>query len=170
MPRIALKALLQLWNDVQQLDRQIKELEDDLKSWAKTQPDCQRLMQIPGVATLTATATVATVGNAKAFKNGRQFAAFLGIAPRHKGSGGKIEVLGMSKRGDGYVRKLIIHGARSVVTLSKEPPKMVTRLKKDHCTNKVIGAMANKMARIMWALMAHESSYVKDYVPVQYRK
>ena len=169
VPRIALKALSQLWNDVQQLDRQIKELEDDLKSWAKTQPDCQRLMQIPGVATLTATATVATVGNAKAFKNGRQFAAFLGIAPRHKGSGGKIEVLGMSKRGDGYVRKLIIHGARAVVTVSKEPPKMVTRLKKDHCTNKVIGAMANKMARIMWALMAHESSYVKDYVPVQYR-
>ena len=78
--------------------------------------------------------------------------------------------MGMSKRGDGYVRKLIIHGARSVVTLSKEPPKMVTRLNKDHCTNKVIGAMANKMARIMWALMAHESSYVKDYVPVQYRK
>lgn len=146
VPRIALKALSQLWGDVQQLDRQIKELEDDLKNWAKTQPDCQRLMQIPGVATLTATATV---GNAKAFKNGRQFAAFLGIAPRHKGSGGKIEVSGMSKRGDGYVRKLIIHGARAVVTVSKEPPKMVTRLKKDHCTNKVIGAMANKMARIM---------------------
>ena len=169
VPRIALKALSQLWSDVQQLDHQIKELEEDLKSWAQTQPDCQRLMQIPGVATLTATATVATIGNAKAFKNGRQFAAFLGIAPRHKGSGGKIEVLGMSKRGDGYVRKLILHGARAVVTVSKEPPKMVTRLKKDHCTNKVIGAMANKMARIMWALMAHESSYVKDYVPVQYR-
>lgn len=144
VPRIALKALSQLWSDVQQLDRQIKELENDLKSWAKAQPDCQRLMQIPGVAVLTATATVSTVGNAKAFKNGRQFAAFLGIAPRHKGSGGKIEVLGMSKRGDGYVRKLIIHGARSVVTLSKKPPKMVTRLKKDHCTNKVIGPMATK--------------------------
>ncbi len=81
MPRIAIKALSQLWSDVQQLDRQIKELEDDLKSWTKTQPDCQRLMQIPGVATLTATATVATVGNAKAFKNGRQFAAFLGSLP-----------------------------------------------------------------------------------------
>ena len=83
------------------MDQQIKELEDDLKSWTKTQPDCQRLMQLPGVAVLTATATVATVGNAKAFKNGRQFAAFLGIAPRHRGSGGKIKVLGMSKRGDG---------------------------------------------------------------------
>ncbi len=65
------------------------------------------------------------------------------------------------------MRKLIIHGAKSVVALPKEPPKMVTRLKKDHCTNKVIGAMANKIARIMWALMAHEFSYVKDYVPVQ---
>lgn len=68
------------------------------------------------------------------------------------------------------MRKLIIHGARSVVTLSKEPPKMVTRLKRDHCTNKVIGAMANKMARIMWALMAYETCYEKDYVPVEYRK
>ena len=67
------------------------------------------------------------------------------------------------------MRKLIIHGDRSVITLSK-PPKMVMQLKKDCCTNKVIDVMTNKMTRIMWALMAHEVCYVKDYVPVEYRK
>ncbi len=169
VPRIALRALSQLWEDVRLLDRQIRELESDLNSWAKTQPNCQRLLEMPGVGLLTATAVVATVADPKVFRNGRQLAAYFGIAPRHTGSGGKIEVLGMSKRGDEYVRRLIIHGARSVVTLCRNPPKVVERLKKDHCTNKVIGAIANKMIRTMWALMVHESSYEKNHVPVQYR-
>jgi len=162
-PKMLCEEILELWQDVICLQEQQAAIEKKLAVWAKTNSDCQRLLEIPGVGILIATAVVSTIGDANTFKNGRQLAAFFGVAPAHTGSGGKITVLGMSKRGDNYVRKLLVHGARCLVTLCKEPPKAVERLKKKHHVNVVIGAMANRLCRIMWALMKHESKYVKDY-------
>lgn len=131
-PKMLCEEILGLWQEVVHLREQQATLEEKMKIWARTNEDCQRLIEIPGMGVLTATAVVATVGEAKTFKNGRQLAAFFGVAPAHTGSGGKITVLGMSKRGDNYVRKLLMHCARAVVTLCKEQPKVVERLKREH--------------------------------------
>ena len=162
-PKMFCEQIQDLWQDILRLREQENAIDQKLSVWAKTNSDCQRLMEIPGVGLLTATAVVATVGNARVFKNGRQLAAFFGVAPAHTGSGGKIQVLWMSKRGDCYVRKLLVHCARTSVLLCKDPPKVVDRLKKKHHVNVVIGAMANRLCRIIWALMKHETKYVKDY-------
>ena len=166
VPTMLIQTIEMMFADARRLDEQVKEIENQLKAWAKTQEACQRLQEVPGVGLITATSFVATVGDAKVFKSGRQLAAFIGVAPRHIGSGGKTRVLGMSKRGDPYLRKMLIHGARAVVTLSKEPPKAVTRLLNKHATNVVVGAMANKMVRIMWSMMAHGTRYEKAHVCV----
>src|ERR1017187_2013257 len=106
---------------------------------------------------LSATAAVATMGDAKAFKSGREFAAWLGLVPRQTGTGGRVRLLGISKRGDKYLRTLLIHGARSVLTHSKSPPEWLTELLKRRPKNVAVVAMANKMARTIWALIAHRS-------------
>ncbi len=103
--------------------KQIGEIERRLKVWLKEDEACQRIAEIPGVGLLTATAAVATMGDAKAFKSGREFAAWLGLVPEQTGTGGRIRLLGISKRGDTYLRTLLIHGARSVLTHAKEPPR-----------------------------------------------
>lgn len=162
-PKMLCEEISELWQDVIRLREQQAAIEKKLAVWTKTNSDCERLLEIPGVGLLTATAVVSTVGDANTFKNGRQLAAFFGVAPAHTGSGGKITVLGMSKRGDNYVRKLLVHCARCLVCKCKEPPKVVDRLKKKHHVNVVIGAMANRLCRIMWALMKHETKYAKDY-------
>ncbi len=166
-PKMFCEEILGLWQEIISLKEQQASIENKLAVWARTNSNCQRLIDVPGIGVLTATAVVASVGDARVFRNGRQLAAYFGIAPRHTGSGGKIVVLGMSKRGDNYIRKLLIHCARTVVCLSKEPPKVVERLKKKHHVNVVIGAMANRLCRIMWALMKYETNYVKDYQHVQ---
>ena len=94
------------------LNRQIEELENEINAWHRNNEDSQRLAQIPGVGALTASALVASVGDAKCFKNGRQLAAWLGLVPRQHSSGGKPMLLGISKRGDTYLRMLLVHGAR----------------------------------------------------------
>lgn len=95
-PKMFCEQIQDLWQDILRLREQENAIDQKLSVWAKTNSDCQRLMEIPGVGLLTATAVVATVGNARVFKNGRQLAAFFGVAPAHTGSGGKIQVLGMS--------------------------------------------------------------------------
>jgi transposase len=97
----------------------IAEIERKLTAWRKEDKAAKKLMSIPGVGVLTATAAVATVGDAKAFKNGREFAAFVGLAPRQSGTGGRVKLFGISKRGDVYLRTLLIHGARAVITCAK---------------------------------------------------
>jgi transposase len=111
---------------------------------------------------------VATVGDAKSFKNARQVPAWLGMVPRHEGTGGKVTPGGISKRGDVYLRTLLIHGARSVIAHIEYHPnhaddwsrKLLTRRNK----NVAAVALAAKNARIAWALLAHERSYQHDYV------
>lgn len=128
----------------------------------------QRLERIPGIGPLTASALVASIGDAKNFKNARQLAAWLGLVPRQDSSGGKVRLLGISKRGDTYLRTLLIHGARSVLRSLKRHPDQaegwLARLAKRRNPNIAAVALANKNARIVWALLAHDRDYQAGYV------
>jgi transposase len=104
------------------------------------------------------------MGDARAFKSGREFAAWLGLVPRQTGTGGRVRLLGISKRGDKYLRTLLIHGARAVLTHSKSSPEWLTELVKRRPKNVAVVAMANKMARTIWAMTAHERAYQSGYV------
>jgi transposase len=104
------------------------------------------------------------MGDAKAFKSGREFAAFAGLVPRQTGTGGRIKLLGISKRGDTYLRTLLIHGARSVLTHTKEPGPWVTGLRQRRPLNVAVVALANKMARTIWAILAHARTYQREFV------
>jgi transposase len=149
---------------IEGFDQDIGEIEKKLAAWKKEDRAVRRLMAIPGVGLLSATAAVATMGDAKAFKSGREFAAFLGLVPRQSGTGGRVKLLGISKRGDVYLRTLLIHGARSVITNANERPVWLEKLRSRRPLNVAVVALANKMARTMWALLAHDRTYQKDYV------
>ena len=118
----------------------------------------------PGVGVLSATAAVAAMGDPSAFKSGREFAAWLGLVPRHEGTGGRVRMLGISKRGDTYLRTLLIHGARSVFSNSKAPPEWALRVAERRPANVATVALANKMARTIWALLAHDRAYHANFV------
>ena len=112
---------------------------------------------------MTATAAVAVIGDAKVFRNGRQFAAYVGLAPRMSGTGGRVKVLGLSKRGDVYLRTLLIHGARSVIMHAKKPEAWLEKMLKRRPKNVVAVALANKMARTIWVLLAKQKDYQANY-------
>jgi transposase len=122
-----------------------------------------RLAEVPGIGPVISTALVATVADARAFKSGRHLAAWLGLVPRQHSSGGKKRTLGLSKRGDGYLRRQLIHGARSVVRVAKGRPgglwDWINRLLERRPLNVVVSAVANKLARIAWLLPAREASW-----------
>lgn len=164
LPAMVIDTLREQWERIDKLDEQVGEIERRLKVWHKEDQACQRIADIPGVGLLTATAAVATMGDARAFKSGREFGAWLGLVPRQTGSGGRIRLLGISKRGDTYLRTLLIHGARSVLTHAKEPAPWITQLCQRRPLNVAVVALANKMARTIWALLAHERAYQKGFV------
>jgi transposase len=153
-------------NDAQQ-EEQIKEVEQQLRCWQRRAEECQRVAEIPGVGLLTATAVITTMGDPKAFQSGREFAAFLGLVPRQSGTGGRVKLLGISKRGDQYLRTLLIHGARSVLTCQgradREVDPWLKGLLSRRARNVVVVALANKMARMIWALLAHGRRYQLNY-------
>jgi transposase len=103
------------------------------------------------------------MGDAKAFKSGREFAAFLGLVPRQSGTGGRVKLLGISKRGDVYLRTLLIHGARAVIQNQKNHASWLDKLLLRKHRNVVAVALANKIARTIWALLAHHRIYEKNY-------
>jgi transposase len=145
------------------LDRQVEELEREINAWHRADSASQRLQAIPGIGPITASALVASVGDAKVFHNGRQFAAWLGLVPHQNSSGGKTKLLGISKRGDTYLRTLLIHGARSVLySLKRNPDRTdgwLARVADRRNPNIAAVALANKNARIVWALLAHGRDY-----------
>ncbi|AEK58308.1 transposase IS116/IS110/IS902 family protein (plasmid) [Acidithiobacillus caldus SM-1] len=146
------------------LDRDIADIEKSLALWEKDQEAVSRLMAIPGVGLLTATAIVATVGDMKAFRSGREFASFLGLVPRQSGTGGRVRLLGISKRGDTYLRSLLTHGARAVVNCQiRNRSPWIDRLLSRRPHNVAVVALANKMARTIWALLAKERTYDPRY-------
>ena len=134
------------------------------QAWLRQDPAAKAIADIPGVGLLTATADVATMGDAKAFRSGREFAACIGLIPGQTGSGGRVKLLGMSKRGDTYLRTLLVHGARSVLHHTKVPSPWLQQIRARRPLNVVIGALANKIARTIWAVLAHERKYDKAYV------
>jgi transposase len=149
------------------LEQDIDRLERQIGSWQKQEAACRAIAEVPGIGKLTATALVATMGDAKAFKSGREFASFLGLVPRQSGTGGKIRLGSISKRGDPYLRTLLIHGARSVLCHAKVPTKWQREIQARRPANVAAVAMAPKMARTAWAILAHGQAYQKDYVTVK---
>ena len=164
LPAMVIDSVRSQLNRIEGLDKDIAEIEKKLSSWKKEDTASKRLLEIPGVGLLTATAAVATIGDAKAFKSGREFAAFLGLVPRQSGTGGRVKLLGISKRGDVYLRTLLCHGARSVITHQKQHGPWLDKLLAPRPFNAVTVALANKMARTIWALLAHDRVYEKGYV------
>lgn len=164
LPGMVIETLREQYARLGELDERIEQIERRLRQWQRQDSAAQRIAAIPGVGLLTATAAVATMGDAKTFKSGREFAAWLGLVPRQTGTGGRVRLLGISKRGDKYLRTLLIHGARAVLTHSKSPPEWLSALVQRRPKNVAVVAMANKMARTIWALTAHERAYQSRYV------
>ena len=134
-----------------------------LLAWHRSNEASRRLATIPGVGVITATALVATIGDDAQFRSGRQLSAWLGLVPRQHSSGGKDRLGRISKRGDGYIRRLLVHGARSVLRWRRAKPGTgpgwTDRLLARRPTNVVLVAMANKTARVAWALLRYERIY-----------
>ena len=156
--------LARLLDHLKELDQQVKELEVQITDWHRDNELSCKLAAVPGVGPITASALVATVGDAKNFHNGRQLAAWLGLVPKQESTGGKTVLLGISKRGDVYLRTLLIHGARSVLWAARRKApvdRWVQGLLERRNANiaAVAMAMANKTARIVWALLAHDRDY-----------
>lgn len=167
LPAMLIDSLREMWRDLENLDRQIVEIERRLQAWMKEDKACRAIAEVPGVGLLTATAAVAAMGDAKSFSSGREFAAWLGLVPAQTGTGGKVQLLGISKRGDTYLRTLLIHGARSVLFHAKDAGPWIEQIRKRRPSNVITVALANKMARTIWAILAHDRPYQKNHVSVR---
>ena len=164
LPALVIVTLREQWARIGRLDEEIGEIERRIGVWHRGNADSRRVAETPGVGVLTATAVIAAMGDPAAFRSGREFAAWLGLVPRHDGTGGRIRILGISKRGDRYLRTLLIHGARSVLTTAKAPPEWAVRLAERRPMNVATVALANKTARTIWALLAHDRAYRPNYL------
>jgi transposase len=149
--------------DLVRLDERVTELDREVALVAKLDPSARELARVRGIGPVSATALVANVGNARHFSKARHMAASLGITPRQHSSGGRERMLGISKRGDAYLRSLLIHGARAVIRTAKgkDDPlsKWVTRLAERRHPNVAAVALANKNARIAWAILSRATRY-----------
>jgi transposase len=150
-----LRTLREIAHDVDVLDKEILALQKSLAS-------AKALGKIPGIGPMGATALAAVLGNGKAWRNGREFAASLGLCPAHTGTGGKVRVGSISKRGDPYLRTLLVSGAHAVAK-SPNVSDWVKGLQGRRPPNVVAVAIANKIARTAWALIAHGRNYAKDW-------
>jgi len=163
LPELARRMLAVLADQLRDVAARVAVVEGELMAWHRANEVSRRLATIPGVGPITASAIVATVGDATQFKSGRQFAAWLGLVPQQRSSGGKERLGRISKRGDGYIRRLMIHGARAVVGWRKRRPlagdPWLAGLLARRPVNVATVAFANKSARIAWALMAGGRSY-----------
>jgi transposase len=152
-----------LWNDLLTLDDRLKELDKEIEKLARSNEVTKRLQQLRGVGPLVATALVATVGDGRQYAKGRQMASALGLTPRQNSSGDKYRLFGISKRGDVYLRTQMIHGARAVVSQAKhrDDPlsRWVTDIAKRRHPNVAAVALANKTARMAWAMLQNETNY-----------
>jgi transposase len=146
-----------------ELDNHIEFYTDQLETLGRQDEACQRLQTIPGFGPIVASAFRSAIGDGRAYSRGRDAAASLGLVPRQHSTGGKNVLLGISKRGDRYLRSLIVHGARAVVTqAARKSDKLscwLNRIVKERGWNKAVVAMANKMARMGWAILRHNTSY-----------
>ena len=167
LPQMVRDSLREQVARIKAMSDDILTIEKRLGLQLKADPHMQRIAQIPGVGLLTATAAIATMGEASAFKSGREFCAWLGLVPKQTGTGGKVRLGGISKRGDTYLRTLLIHGARSVLSHAKEPSPWLAQIQARRPANVVIVAQAAKMARTIWAVTAKEQSYQRGFQSVR---
>ena len=155
--------LAQIWQEWKQLEVDITTISEQIERISTEDEACKRLRQIPGVGPLVSTATVAAIGNGAAFRKGRDFAAWLGLVPRQHSTGGKAKLYGISKRGNLYLRRMFIHGARAVLLRVKYDTAglghWVHQLETRAPRNKVIVAIANKLARIAWSVLFRGEPY-----------
>jgi transposase len=160
-----------LTEHLKELDRQVKEFEKEIVAWHRSSELSRKLDKIPGIGPLAASALVASISDARSFKSGRQVSAWLGLVPRQSSSGGKPTLLGMSKRGDAYLRTLLIHGARSAILAAKNKVDntqgWLTNLLERRHPNIAAVALANKNVRTVWAILAHGREFRPDYVPTR---
>jgi len=152
------------------LDQQVRDFEAQIVAWHRSSELSRKLEKIPGIGPLAASALVASIADARSFDNGRQVSAWLGLVPRQVSSGGKSVLLGMSKRGDAYLRTLLVHGARSAILAARRKPDsanvwLANLLNRRHANIAAV-ALANKNARTVWALLAHDREFQADYVPL----
>ena len=156
----ALRTQLEL---IREMSCRIEALEQRLEAYERSDERCRRLRAIPGVGPLTATAIVASVGDAREFRSGREFAAWLGVVPRQSGTGGRVRLLSISKRGNSYLRAMVIHCARAVAARQRVQPPWLIRLLQTKHWNVAVVAQANKIARVIWALLAHGRTYRENW-------
>lgn len=159
LPELMRQLIARLRDHLRLLDQQVAEFDGQIQAWHRTDERSRRLSDIPGIGPITATALAASITDAHLFKSGRQLAASLGLVPRQHSTGGKATLLGISKRGDTYLRTLLIHGARSVVRRAIHKNPWLERLCARRNPNIAAVALANKNARIAWALLAHGRTY-----------
>jgi transposase len=163
-----------IYREIRDLEKRIQDVEPELEQVVRDEPTLEALRTIPGVGILTATALYAAVGNVHQFKSGRHLASWLGLTPRESSSGGRRRLGRISKQGDPYLRMLLIHGARSALLVAEQRQKAGMRLTRlqswvlartEHGhRNQAAVALANKMARIVWAVWKHERTFAGDYV------
>jgi transposase len=158
-----------LRRECEALDERVRAYDEEFAVLTRTDGQARRLASIPGIGVINATALLSAVGDGSAFAKGRDLAAWLGLTPRQHSTGGKTKMLGISKRGNRYLRKQLIHGARAAMPhLAAKPTRMGAWLQqllaRSH-PNVVVVALAAKLARIVWAVLRHETSFDQD-VPV----
>jgi len=159
----ARECLYDLYQEYLEIEKRISHQEDKLRRISKSHPECERLEQIPGVGYFTSTAILGMVANIGDFKNSREFSAYLGLVPRQHSTGGKEKLMGISKRGNAYLRKLLIHGARaSLRWVDKQSFRRgiwLKQLKERRGHNVTTVALANKNARVIWAMLTRGEDY-----------
>lgn len=162
LPGLMRQTVARLRDHLRRLDQEVMDLDREIERWHRADPTSQRLAAVPGIGPITATALVASYGHAETFHRARQFSAALGVVPRQHSTGGKPTLLGISKRGDVYVRTLLIHGARAVIAnlpRTSHPDPWLQRLCARRNANIAAVALANKNARIVWALLTRGETY-----------
>jgi transposase len=159
LPAVARHALRYLVEQLREVKTKLFRIDRDLIGVVKGSDACRRLMTIPGVGVVTATALVSSMREPSDFKSGRHFAAWLGLVPRQHSTGGKENLGGISKRGDGYLRRLLIHGSRSIMRWRARSWAWLAKLRDRRPANVAVVAVANKTARIVWALLMFGGTY-----------
>jgi transposase len=169
LPAAFRELIERLTEHLKELDVKVKDFEKQIVAWHRSSDLSRKLECIPGIGPLAASALVASIADPHSFDKGRQVSAWLGLVPRQHSSGGKPTLLGMSKRGDAYLRTLLIHGARSAILAAKLKVDntngwLMNLLNRRH-PNIAAVALANKNVRTVWAMLAHGRDFKADYVP-----
>jgi transposase len=163
LPELMQRLVDQQLAALRQMEAQVARIEAELGAVQKTDQCAKRLRKVPGIGLLGATALAALLGDASGWRNAREFSCSLGLTPRHNGTGGKVTMGGINKRGDPYVRTLLVSGARSLAN-APSAPEWVRKLMLRRPANVAVVALANKLARTAWALVAHQRDFDRQWV------